>query len=366
MNIDILFSNLLTSGQILSEPEIQRKLRILNLFHLTFIMMAPLLGLFYFSLGALTLLHSTVAAGSLMILSMTLLRKTKNIPWCSNLAILVAWAWLFTIVWNTGAISIEGMINPGLILNAGLILLAVFFGGYLWGTFWTIVVFLETGLIVSLYLVRFQFPNQIPVQISAIYHLGTFLVALLAMVLVAFLFEREKEEALLREEGKSRVLRESKKYVDDILERSPIATFIIDRRHRVVQWNLACRKMTGIEAEEILGQRVCESFWMDERGSLADMVIEAPEGIQQSYKSSILSKTELGWYELDIVLPNLAGGQRSIVTAAPILDDLGMVRGAIQTLQQGQCVEVRKGGGETGLSYCQDASRRGRKWEGEV
>lgn len=310
-------------------------MRVLNLFHLTFIMIAPLLGFFYFYIGAITLFHSTVAAGILMVLSMVLLRKTRNIPWCGNLAIFVAWASLLVIVWNTEAITIEGMINPGLILNAGLVLLAIFFGGYLWGTLWTIVVFLETGLIVSLYLTRFQFPNQIPIQISAVYHLGTFLIALSVIVLLAFLFEKEKEEALLREEGKAHALRESNRYVDDILERSPVATFIIDRSHRVVQWNSACREMTGIESKDILGKRVCESFRMNERGSIADMVIEAPEAIQESYKDSIISKTDLGWYELDIVLPNLKGGKkRSIVTAAPILDDQGAIRGAIQSLQE--------------------------------
>ena len=334
MNLDVLLTNLLTSGIGMTDPETVRKLRILNLFHLTFIVIAPLLGLFYFHIGAITLFHSTVAAGILMVLSMVLLRRTKNIPWCGNLAIFVAWASLFVIVWNTEAITIEGMINPGLILNASLVLLAIFFGGYLWGTVWVIVVFLETGLIVSLYLMRFQFPNQIPIHIAAVYHLGTFLVALSVMVLLAFLFEREKEEALLREEGKAQALRESKKYVDDILERSPVATFIIDRSHRVVQWNYECAKMTGIESKEILGKRVCESFRMNEQGSLADMILEVPEVIQQSYENSIISKTDLGWYELDIVLPNLRGGQRSIVTAAPILDDQGTVRGAIQTLQE--------------------------------
>jgi len=334
MNLESHWNNLITSGLGLTDSEVARRMRVLNLFHLTFIVIAPLLGLFYFYIDAITLFHSTVAAGILMILSMVLLRKTKNIPWCGNLAIFVVWASLFVIVWNTEAITIEGMINPGLILNAGLVLLAIFFGGYLWGTLWTIVVFLETGLIVSFYLMRFPFPNQIPVQISAIYHLGTFLIALTVMVLLAFLFEKEKEEALLREEGKAQALRESNKYVDDILERSPVATFIIDRSHRVVQWNFACQKMTGIESKHILGKRVCESFRMDDRGSFADMVVEAPETIQESYKDSIVSKTDLGWYELDAVLPNLKGGQRSIVTAAPILDDRGTVRGAIQSLQE--------------------------------
>ena len=334
MNLESHWNNLITSGLGLTDSEFARRLRVLNLFHLTFIMAAPLLGLFYFSIGAITLFHSTVAAGILMTLSMVFLRKTRNILWCGNLAIWVAWASLFVIVWNTEAITIEGMINPGLILNAGLVLLAIFFGGYLWGTLWTVVVFLETGLIVSLYLMRFQFPSQIPIQISAVYHLGTFLVALSVMVLLAFLFEREKEEALSREEVKAQALRESNKYVDDILEKSPVATFIIDRTHRVVQWNFACQKMTGIESRDILGKRVCESFRMNELGSIADMVIDAPEAIQESYKDSILSKPNTGWYELDIVLPNLKGGQRAIVTAAPILDDRMAIRGAIQSLQE--------------------------------
>jgi hypothetical protein len=51
------------------------------------------------------------------------------------------------------------------------------------------------------------------------------------------------------------------------LERSPVATFIIDRSHRVVR-NFACQKMTGIESKD-LRKRVCENFRMDDR-ELAD------------------------------------------------------------------------------------------------
>ncbi|NIR16871.1 MAG: hypothetical protein GWN86_24305, partial [Desulfobacterales bacterium] len=37
-------------------------------------------------------------------------------------------------------------------------------------------------------------------------------------------------------------LMESKKYVDDILARSPVPTFIINKDHRVIQWNPACQE----------------------------------------------------------------------------------------------------------------------------
>jgi hypothetical protein len=208
MNLESHWNNLITSGLGLTDSEIARRMRVLNLFHLTFIVIAPPLGLFYFYIEAITLFHSTVAAGILMILSMVLLRKTKNIPWCGNLAIFVVWASLFVIVWNTEAITIEGMINPGLILNAGLVLLAIFFGGYLWGTLWTIVVFLETGLIVSFYLIDL-FPNQIPVQIQRSIIWAPFLIALTVMVLLAFLFERKGRGALRKREGSA--LREPNK-----------------------------------------------------------------------------------------------------------------------------------------------------------
>ncbi|NTV34936.1 MAG: PAS domain-containing protein, partial [Deltaproteobacteria bacterium] len=253
MNLDTLFNNLLTSGIGLSDSETLRKLRILNTFHLVVIMAAPLLGLFYFYAGALILFYLTIFTGLLMISSFLLLRKTRSLFLGGHFAISILWAFLFLVSWNTGAITFEGVIHPTWILNGSLILLAVLIMGYLHGSLWTMAIFLQVGIVVYLYQLRFQFPNLLPMEMTALYHLGTFMIGFLVLVLFAFLFEREREEALLREEGKAQALRESKKYIDDILERSPVPTFIIDRSHRVVQWNPACQTLTGISAREILG-----------------------------------------------------------------------------------------------------------------
>ena len=334
MNLDALFNNLLSSGIGLSSAETLRKLRILNTFHLVVIMTAPILGLFYFYLGALILFYVTILTGLLMISSFLLLRKTKSLVLAGHYAIAILWIFLFLVSWNTGAITFEGVIHPTWVLNGSLILLAVLIMGYLHGSLWTMVMFVQAGIIVYLYQIRFQFPNLLPMEIAALYHLGTFMIGFLILVLFAFLFEREREDALIREESKTQALRESKKYMEDILERSPVPTFIIDRNHRVVEWNPACQELTGIPAGEVLGKGVWEGFRVGRQGSLADMVLSDPGAIEEHFQEADLSKSGSGWYEMDVILPQLNEGRRVLIGAGPLADETGVVRGAIQTVRE--------------------------------
>jgi PAS domain S-box-containing protein len=333
MNLDALFDDLLTSGVTLADPQRIRKLRVLNTVHLAFIISAPLLGLFYFYIGAVILFYVSVMVGFLMATSLVLLRKTKNVPWVGNYAISILWIFVFIISWNTGGITYEGVLISSWMLKACLILLAIFLTGYVHGTIWTVVAFLEIGLIVYLYRVRFQFPNVIPYDIAALYNLATFLVGFLLMILMAFLFESDKEEALAREQVKSLAFRESKRYIDDLLERSPVPTFVVDRNHRVVQWNSACEKLTGIPTADALGKQVWEGFSMVDGKSLADMILESPGAVQKQFHDGILSKSESGWYQMEVSLPRLNRGRQALLTAGPILGENDAIRGALQTVQ---------------------------------
>jgi PAS domain S-box-containing protein len=336
MNLESLLHNLITSGVKFSDPATILKIKILNISQLIFIILAPLLGLFYFFIGAIPLFYVTTIAGLSMIPGILILRKSKNTVLVGNYAIFIIWTTLFILAWYTGAVTYEGVIRPSLVLNVGLILLAIFLNGYLSGTIWATIVFLETGLIVYLYRAGYQFPNLIPLEISAIYSMGSYFIGLLAILSFAFLFEKEKSDALTREQEKSKALVESKRYIDDILERSPLPTFIIDRSHRVIQWNSACQEMTGVRAEEILGKEVWEGFNIDNQGSIADIILEDPDYLVERYRDSIVSKTETGWFEIEMSLPTLKESPRTIITAAPILDKEGRVRGAIQTIQSVQ------------------------------
>ena len=196
------------------------------------------------------------------------------------------------------------------------------------------VMFVQVGTIVYLYQIRFQFPNLLPIEMAALYHLGTFMIGFLILVLFAFLFEREREEALLREEGKAQALRESKKYIDDILERSPVPTFIIDRSHRVVQWNPACQTLTGISARRSPRQGGVGGVQDGPTGKPGRHGSDEPGAVDDHFREAILSKSESGWYEMDTLLPRLKNGRRVIISAGALVDETGAVRGAIQTVRE--------------------------------
>ena len=40
-------------------------------------------------------------------------------------------------------------------------------------------------------------------------------------------------------------LRDQKKFTDNLIENSAVATFVLDTRHKIVLWNKACKKLTA-------------------------------------------------------------------------------------------------------------------------
>jgi len=327
------FEDFLTSGAKLVEPGVLRRIKVLNSFALAFVIFAPFLGLFYFYVGAFPLFYLCILAGLAGIFLILLLRITKNPVLVGNLSVLVLWGTLAAIRWQTGGVGAGGLILLSWVWNAVLILLAIFVTGYLWGTVWACLVFLETAFAVFLFRTGHHFINLLPAAVSPVYSLGAYLLGLLVVLLFAFLFEKESSEALAREEEKARVLRESTKYIEDILLRSPVPTFVIDRQHRVVQWNRACQLLTGISPEMILGKEVCEGLAINSEGSLADKILEDPECVNKQYGDALLSQTDSGAYSLETTLPYLEGGVKAIMSAAPILDQDGALKGVIQTIQ---------------------------------
>ncbi|MBN2420186.1 MAG: PAS domain S-box protein, partial [Deltaproteobacteria bacterium] len=343
MNLENLINNIITSGHEVADPDILRKYKVLNIFQLTVIFLAPLLGIFYVYIGAISLFYTSIAAGILMIAGILLLRITKNLILSGNYALFVLWAVISILSWKTGAISYDGIINPTWLLNAGLILLAIFLNGYLSGTVWAIIIFIQTGVIIFLFRKGYQFASIIPADLTATYFLGVYLICLLTILLFAFLFEKEKIDALMREENKSQTIREGKRYMDSIFDRYPLPTFVIDKRHRVIQWNRACSEISGLPPEEMLGKEVWKGFHMGGQDrSMADILIDDSDSISDLYKDEIVS-SERGWFELNTYLPGLDEDGRVIITAAPILDDNDNIRGAIQTIQTVKQIPVEAG-----------------------
>ncbi|MCD4717098.1 MAG: PAS domain-containing protein [Desulfobacterales bacterium] len=333
LKTNALFNNFLTSGLKLADIDTLRKVRVLNIFELVFIIVAPLLGLFYLNIGALLLFYICVIAGLTGLGVMLVLRLSKNLTLSSNLTVFVLWAVFIIIRWNSGGMSPQGLILLSWVWNAVLILLAIFLTGYMWGTIWACLVFMESGLSVILFRTGHQFINLIPPEISPVYSMGLYLTGLLAILLFAFLFEKERADANMREQEKSRMIADSRKYMDNIFERLPVPTFVLDISHRVVEWNRACHELTGIAPRDILGKPVWEGFSLDEEGSVADKLLDNPDVLYEKYSESIISMTDSGSFSVEALLPKLKGGMRASIKASPILDEDGNVKGAIQIIQ---------------------------------
>lgn len=122
------------------------------------------------------------------------------------------------------------------------------------------------------------------------------------------------------------------------IEGSPVATFVIDRHHRLVCWNKACEILTGISSASVLGTREhWRAFYSVERPVMADLIVDGmvDEDVRYFYQDRF-RQSELipGGCEAEDFFPDFGNdGRWLFFTAAPIRDPAGTIIGAIETLQ---------------------------------
>ena len=126
--------------------------------------------------------------------------------------------------------------------------------------------------------------------------------------------------------------------VGELLNGSPIPTFIIDSEHRVRHWNRACEEMFGVEAHRIEG--TCDQwrpFYAERRPILADLVVSGcVDSLLAKYYADKCRPSPIrqGSYEGEEFFPHLGnGGQWLYFSAAPVRDKQGQLIGAIETFQ---------------------------------
>lgn len=119
---------------------------------------------------------------------------------------------------------------------------------------------------------------------------------------------------------------------------NPIATFVIDREHRIVSWNRACEVLTGIAAPDVVGTKEqWRAFYPEERPVMADLIVDGfvEEDVRYFYQERFRpSELIPGGCEAEDFFPNFGGNGRWLFfTAAPIRDKDNQIIGAIETLQ---------------------------------
>lgn len=122
------------------------------------------------------------------------------------------------------------------------------------------------------------------------------------------------------------------------LEGNPVATFIIDRDHRVTCWNRACEILTGISAASLIGTRDhWRAFYPTERPVMVDLILDGclESDVQYFYQDKF-RRSELipGAFEAEDFFADFGdGGRWLFFTAAPVFDAAGRIIGGIETLQ---------------------------------
>jgi diguanylate cyclase (GGDEF)-like protein len=142
------------------------------------------------------------------------------------------------------------------------------------------------------------------------------------------------EELEKRNRVVERQLDNDRMFLFQILQTTPVPTFALDKRHRVVHWNMALEKLTGLSATDMVGtNQQWKAFYPSERPVLADLVLGnvAEEVISSfyegKYKKSLLVDSA---YEAEEYFPSI--DKWLALTATPISNDYGEIIGAAETV----------------------------------
>jgi PAS domain S-box-containing protein len=130
-------------------------------------------------------------------------------------------------------------------------------------------------------------------------------------------------------------LQASNKKLVDIIDFLPDATFVIDLEGRVVAWNQAIEKMTGVSREDMIGQgdyAYSYPFYGVRRRQLVDLLAVEDEEIKQKYVY-VTRKGATLYAETFCSHLNDGKGAYMWGIATPIFDEKGKRIGAIESIR---------------------------------
>jgi len=126
-------------------------------------------------------------------------------------------------------------------------------------------------------------------------------------------------------------------YAARLLQQLVVPTFVINAERRVVVWNRACERLTGLAAAEVLGTRNhWQAFYAERRYCLADLVaLRRQDMIGELYSEfSVTSDDRLGSSaENWCVMPRLGNHLYLAIDAGPVHDDDGNLIAVVATLR---------------------------------
>ena len=122
-----------------------------------------------------------------------------------------------------------------------------------------------------------------------------------------------------------------------LLQHLVVPTFVIDPKRRVVVWNRACERLTGVMATEVLGTtHHWRAFYQERRYCLADLVaLNRPEKLAKLYTQFAVRDNNATGFSAEnwCTMPKLGNHLYLAIDAGPILDDDGRLIAVVETLR---------------------------------
>jgi diguanylate cyclase (GGDEF)-like protein/PAS domain S-box-containing protein len=132
--------------------------------------------------------------------------------------------------------------------------------------------------------------------------------------------------------------RDSDLFSAKLIEQLSIATFVVDRFCRVLVWNKACERLTGVPAAEVVGSSNHWKALHDElkRPSLSQLMVrgqlDKAKALYEVWSDSDVNPKGIST-ETWCVLPHIGKRRYLAVDAAPIYDDDGELIAVVETLR---------------------------------
>nr|WP_319374641.1 PAS domain S-box protein [uncultured Methanobacterium sp.] len=128
----------------------------------------------------------------------------------------------------------------------------------------------------------------------------------------------------------------SEDVIGAFIDSSPIPQFIINPDHRIIFWNRALEKYTGIKSSEVMGTNKHQKvLYHAQKPLMADLLVDGDlEGIEKWYKGCKKSRYVDNAFVAEEFFPHVGeNGVWLYFTAAELKDEEGKVIGVLETLE---------------------------------
>ena len=127
------------------------------------------------------------------------------------------------------------------------------------------------------------------------------------------------------------------RFTHQLLQMLAVPVFVLDNKARVLIWNRACERLTGVPALEVIGtDDHWRSFYDQRRPTLADLVIQnRTDEIRHIYPRHGKPQTPNAQLSIETWCDMPRAGKRRYLAAdaSPIFDDGGRLRAVVETLR---------------------------------